>query len=432
MIWNEKYECMPRKGLEALQLERLKAVVKKVYDKVPFYRKSFDAAGIKPESVRTLEDLRRLPFTSKNDLRDNYPLGLLTVPQSEVREIHGSSGTTGKPIIVAYTGKDLDIWGEVMARTLACAGCEPGDVIQNAYGYGLFTGGLGLHGGILRLGAMVIPMSGGNSKRQIMLIEDMGAKAICCTPSYFLSLVETAEEMKVRFPDTKLRIAVLGAEPWTENMRREIEKRSGVLAIDIYGLSEIIGPGVSSECRCQNGLHINEDHFLPEVINPGTGEVLGDGEAGEIVFTSLTKDATPVIRFRTRDICSITHDKCECGRTAARMSRVTGRTDDMLIIRGVNVFPSQVESVLMAIEGAEPHYQIIVRREGPLDDMEVQVEVNERLFSDKIRGLEALEAKIRDELYAVLGLRVGVKLVEPKTIERSMGKAKRVIDMRGQ
>ena len=432
MIWDEKHERMSRKDLGALQLERLQGVVKKVYDKVPFYRAKLDAAGVKPADVKTLADLRKLPFTDKNDLRDNYPLGLLTVPQSEVREIHGSSGTTGKPIIVAYTNKDIDTWSEVMARTLANAGCNPGDVVQNAYGYGLFTGGLGVHYGGLRLGAMVIPMSGGNSKRQIMLIQDLGARAIGCTPSYFLSLIETAEEMGIDFRNTNLRIGVFGAEPWSENMRREIEKRSGVIAIDIYGLSEIIGPGVSGECEAQNGLHINEDHFLPETIDPDTGEVLENGEVGEMVFTTLTKDATPVLRFRTRDISSIARDKCGCGRTTARMSRVTGRTDDMLIIRGVNVFPSQIESVLMAVEGAEPHYQIVVRREGALDDMEVQVEVNERLFSDEIRGLEALEGKIGEELHSVLGLRVRVKLVEPKTIERSMGKAKRVIDMRGQ
>jgi len=432
MILDEKYECMARPDLEALQLDRLKAVAKKVYDKVPFYRAKMDADGVKPAAIRSLADLRRLSFTLKNDLRDNYPLGLLAVPASDIREIHGSSGTTGKPIIVAYTQVDLDIWSQVMARTFASAGCKPGDVIQNAYGYGLFTGGLGAHYGGLRLGAMVIPMSGGNSKRQVMLIQDLGARAIGCTPSYFLSLIETADEMKVDFRSTNLRIGVFGAEPWTENMRREIEKRSGVVAIDIYGLSEIIGPGVAAECECQDGLHINEDHFIPEVINPDTGEVLPDGVRGELVLTTITKDATPVLRFRTRDICSVTREKCKCGRTTARMSRVTGRTDDMLIIRGVNVFPSQIESVLMAIEGAEPHYQILVTRDGALDDLEVQVEVSESLFTDEIRGLEALGRKIADELYASLGLRVRVKLVEPKTIERSMGKAKRVIDMRGQ
>jgi phenylacetate-CoA ligase len=432
MILDKKHECMPHEELQALQLKRLKAVTKKVYEKVPFYRARFDAAKLAPGDIRTLRDLHKLPFTSKLDLRDCYPLGLLAVPQGEVREIHGSSGTTGKPIIVAYTQKDLDIWSDVMARTLASAGCEPGDVIQNAYGYGLFTGGLGAHYGGLRLGAMVIPMSGGNSKRQIMLIQDLGARAIGCTPSYFLSLIETAEEMNVRFQDTSLRIGVFGAEPWTENLRREIEKRSGLVAIDIYGLSEIIGPGVSAECPEQNGLHINEDHFLAEIINSETGEVLPEGSAGELVITTLTKDATPVLRFRTRDICSITREKCPCGRTTARMSRITGRTDDMLIIRGVNVFPSQIESVLMTIEGAEPHYQIVVRREGALDDLEVQVEVNEKVFSDEIRGLETLSAKISDELHSVVGLRVKVKLVEPKTIERSMGKAKRVIDLRGQ
>ena len=432
MIWDEKHECMSSKDMAALQLSRLKQVVGIAYTMVPFYREKLDAAGVKPDDIKSLADLRRLPFTSKLDLRDNYPLKLLAVSQSEICEIHGSSGTTGKPIIVAYTKEDIDLWSEVMARTLAAAGVEPGDVVQNAYGYGLFTGGLGAHYGGLRVGAMVIPMSGGNSMRQIMLIQDLATKAICCTPSYFLSLIETAEEMKVRFQDTSLRIGVFGAEPWSENMRREIEKRSGVLAIDIYGLSEVIGPGVAAECRFQRGLHINEDHFIPEIISPDTGETLPDGEIGELVFTTITKKATPVLRFRTRDICSLTREKCECGRTMARMSRVMGRTDDMLIIRGVNVFPSQIESVLMAIDGAEPHYQILVKRNGALDDLEVQVEVSERLFSDEIRGLEALERKISDQLHSVLSLRVHVKLVEPKTIERSMGKAKRVIDMRGK
>ncbi len=430
MIWDEKRECMERGELEALQLERLQAVVARVYEKVPFYRRRFDKAGVAPGDIKSLADLRRLPFTSKDDLRENYPLGLLTVPQAEVLEIHGSSGTTGKPVIMAYTKRDIDTWSEVMARTLAGAGAEPGDVVQNAYGYGLFTGGLGAHYGSLRLGAMVIPMSGGNSKRQVMMIQDLGSRAICCTPSYFLALAEVAEEAGVDFRSTNLRIAILGAEPWSDSMRREIEKKSGVTAIDIYGLTEIIGPGVASECAEQDGLHINEDHFLPEIINPETGEVLGDGETGELVITTITKEATPVLRFRTRDICSITHEPCACGRTLARMSRVAGRTDDMLIIRGVNVFPSQIESVLVGIEGAEPHYQIVIRREKALDDMEVQVEVSEKLFSDEIRGLETLEAKIRDELHSVLGLRVRVKLVEPRTIQRSMGKAKRVIDMR--
>ncbi len=432
MIWDDKHECMDRGRLEELQLERLVAIVAKVYDRVPFYRKKLDAAGVKPADIKSLSDLSKIPFTVKDDLRDNYPLGLLAVEAKEVREIHGSSGTTGKPIIVAYTEKDIDVWSEVMARTLACAGCEPGDVVQNAYGYGLFTGGLGAHYGGLRLGALVIPMSGGNSKRQVMVMQDLGSRAFCCTPSYFLALIETAAEMGVEISKTNLRIGVFGAEPWSESMRREIEKKSGVMAIDIYGLSEIIGPGVSSECSEQKGLHINEDHFLPEIINPDTGKVLGDGEVGELVITTITKDATPVLRFRTRDICSITHEKCACGRTLARMSRVMGRTDDTLIIRGINVFPSQIESVLVGIEGAEPHYQIIIRRDGALDDLEVQVEVSENLFTDEIRGLEALEAKIREELYAVLNLRVKVKLVEPRTIERSMGKAKRVFDMREQ
>ena len=432
MIWDRKHECMGRKELDALQLERLRKTVATVYDKVAFYTGKLDEAGVKPGDVKTLADLARLPFTCKDDLRDNYPLGLLAVKRDKVREIHGSSGTTGKPIIVAYTEGDIDNWSEVMARTLASAGCEPSDVIQNAYGYGLFTGGLGAHYGGQRLGALTIPMSGGNSKRQIMIAQDLGSRAICCTPSYFLALWETAQEAGVDLGSTNLEIGIFGAEPWSDSMRDEIEKKTGITAIDIYGLTEIIGPGVSSECCEQNGLHINEDHFLPEVINPDTGEVLGDGEVGELVVTSLTKEATPVIRFRTRDICSLNHEKCKCGRTLVRMSRVMGRTDDMLIIRGVNVFPSQIESVLVGIEGAEPHYQIVITRDGALDDMEVQVEVSEKLFSDEIRGLEKLEATIRDELYGVLGLRVHVKLVEPRTIERSMGKAKRVIDMRGQ
>ncbi len=432
MIWDEKHECMSRGDLDALQAERLRAVVAKVYDKVPFYRQRLDDAGVKPADIKSLADLRKLPFTVKDDLRTNYPLGLLTCPQSEVREIHGSSGTTGKPIIVAYTQGDIDTWSEVMARTLACGGIVPGDVVQNAYGYGLFTGGLGAHYGGLRIGATVIPMSGGNSRRQIMLIQDLGTRAICCTPSYFLSLLETADEMGVNIRDTDLEFGVFGAEPWSENMRREIERRSGIVAIDIYGLSEIIGPGVSSECRQQSGLHINEDHFLAEVIDPATGEAVAEGEVGELVITTLTKEATPVLRFRTRDICHMTRERCACGRTTARMSRVMGRTDDMLIVRGINVFPSQIESVLMAIEGAEPHYQIVLTKDGALDDLEVQVEVSERLFSDEIRGLEKLEGKIREDLNSVLSLRVRVKLVEPKTIERSMGKAKRVIDLRGQ
>ncbi|MHB8841563.1 MAG: phenylacetate--CoA ligase family protein [Candidatus Aquicultor sp.] len=429
MIWNKEYEAMPREQLHNLQLERLQATVKRVYESVPMYKKRFDEKGIKPDIIKTLDDLSKLPFTVKTDLRDNYPFGLFAVPMTDIVRLHASSGTTGKSIVVGYTKKDIDTWSELMARTLSAAGTTSDDVVHNAYGYGLFTGGMGIHYGAERVGASVVPISGGNTKRQITIMEDFGSTILACTPSYALFLAEAAQEMGVA-GSLKLKAGVFGAEPWSNNMRIELEKKLGILAIDIYGLSEIIGPGVAFECPEKDGLHINEDHFMVEVIDPDTGEVLPEGQKGELVFTSLTKEGFPVIRYRTRDISAVTYEKCGCGRTIARMDRVTGRTDDMLIIRGVNVFPSQIESVLMQIEGTEPHYVLVVDRKGTMDVLQVQVEVNERFFTDEVKGMEAFERKIKREIESILNISVDVKLVEPKTIQRSEGKAKRVIDNR--
>ena len=432
MIWNEEFETLPREALEALQLKRLKATVERVYETVPFYKKKFDELGVKPSHVKTLKDLQLLPFTIKNDLRDNYPFGLFSVPMEQVVRVHASSGTTGKPIVVGYTKRDIDTWAELIARTLFCAGVHRGDIVHNAYGYGLFTGGLGLHYGAEKVGASVIPISGGNTKRQIIIMQDFGPTAITCTPSYALHLGEVAEEMGLNpAKDFKLRVGCFGAEPWSENMREQIEKKFNIDAIDIFGLTEVIGPGVSSEClEAKKGLHVFEDHFIPEIIDPATGKALPYGEKGELVFTSITKEAFPVIRYRTRDISVLYPEICKCGRTFVRMQRITGRTDDMLIIRGVNVFPSQIESVLMQIEGVEPHYQLIVDREGNLDTLEVQVEVNEKVFSDEIKQLERLEKRIEKDIKELFGVTCKCKLVEPKTIQRSEGKAKRVIDKR--
>jgi phenylacetate-CoA ligase len=432
MIWNEEFETLPREALEALQLKRLKATVERVYETVPFYKKKFDELGVKPSQVKTLKDLQLLPFTIKNDLRDNYPFGLFSVPMEQVVRVHASSGTTGKPIVVGYTKRDIDTWAELIARTLSCAGVHRGDIVHNAYGYGLFTGGLGLHYGAEKVGASVIPISGGNTKRQIIIMQDFGPTVITCTPSYALHLGEVAEEMGLNpAKDFKLRVGCFGAEPWSENMREQIEKKFNIDAIDIFGLSEVIGPGVSSEClEAKKGLHVFEDHFIPEIIDPDTGNVLPYGEKGELVFTSITKEAFPVIRYRTRDISVLYPEICKCGRTFVRMQRVTGRSDDMLIIRGVNVFPSQIESVLMQVEGVEPHYLLIVDREGNLDTLEVQVEVNEKVFSDEIKQLERLEKRIEKDIKEMFGVTCKCKLVEPKTIQRSEGKAKRVIDKR--
>ncbi len=431
MIWNDEFETLPREAMEALQLKRLRDLVDRLYATVPFYRKTLGAAGYKPGDLRKLEDLARLPFTTKDDLRDNYPFGLFAVPMERVVRIHASSGTTGKPTVVGYTRRDVETWSELMARTLSSGGATNRDIVHNAYGYGLFTGGLGAHYGAERIGAAVIPMSGGNTKRQILIMKDFGSTILLSTPSYALNIAEVMAEEGVSPDDLKLKCGLFGAEPWTEGMRREIEKTLKIHALDIYGLSEVIGPGVASEClEAKQGLHVFEDHFIPEVIDPATGRQLPYGQTGELVFTTLTKEAFPVLRYRTRDVSRLIPTPCTCGRTLLRMERVSGRTDDMLIIRGVNVFPSQIESVLMAVEGVEPHYQLIVTREGSLDVLEVQVEINESVFSDEIKGLERLARRVEEDIKDLLGVSCKVRLVEPKTIQRSEGKAKRVIDKR--
>ncbi|MBD3265556.1 AMP-binding protein [bacterium] len=430
MIWNPEMECMPVAERRAYQFYRLKNVVRKCYEYIPCYQKKFEEKGITPDSIQSLDDIHKLPFTSKLDLRDNYPFGMFAVPMERIVRVHSSSGTTGKPVVVGYTQNDIDTWAELMARTLGCAGGTSEDIVQVAYGYGLFTGGLGAHYGAERLGATVVPISGGNTQRQVMLMQDFGSTILACTPSYSLFIAEVCEEMGVNPADLKLKAGVFGAEPWSNAMRDEIEKRMFLKAIDIYGLSEIIGPGVASECLEQKGLHIFDDHFYPEVIDPETEEPVPYGEKGELVFTCLTKEAFPVLRFRTRDITCLYEEPCACGRTHIRMDRISGRTDDMLIIRGVNVFPSQIEEVLVNTQGVEPHYVITVEKQGVLDILSIQVEVEERLFSDEIRRLEELQDSIQKQIEVMLGLSVQVKLVEPKTIERSMGKAKRVIDKR--
>ena len=431
MIYNEEFETLPREAIEALQLKRLQQVVSRVYHTVGFYRKAFDNAGVTPDDIRSLEDLKRLPFTCKQDLRDNYPFGLFSVPMSNIVRLHASSGTTGKPTVVGYTQRDIETWATLMARSFVAAGLSKNDIIHNAYGYGLFTGGLGAHYGAEKLGASVIPMSGGSTKKQIMLLQDFGPTAICCTPSYLLYLAEAGKEMGVDMSSLRLRVGILGAEPWSERMREQIERALDITALDIYGLSEIMGPGVAMECiegRC--GLHIYEDHFIVEVIDPATGEALPYGKTGELVFTTITKEAFPLIRYRTKDITRLMPQVCKCGRTFVRMERVSGRSDDMLIIRGVNVFPSQIESVLLEIDGLEPHYQLIVDREGSLDTLEVQVEVREKIFSDEIRELQNMEKRITKDIKDYLGVTAKVKLVEPKSLQRFEGKAQRVIDKR--
>jgi phenylacetate-CoA ligase len=430
MIWNRERETLPDGKKKALQNELLKIMIRRLYDKIPFYKEKFDSDQIKPEDVYAISDIKNLPFTTKDDLRQNYPFGMFAVPMDKIVEIHTSSGTTGKPVIGGYTSADISLWGEVMARCLAASGTTSNDIVQNAYGYGLFTGGLGVHYGARRIGANVIPISGGNTKRQIMILEDFGSTILTCTPSYSLYLAEVGEEMGINFKNLPLKAGNFGAEPWSNNMRKEIESRLGLLALDIYGLTEIIGPGVGNECQHKIGVHICDDHFYPEIINPETGEVLPYGEVGELVITTLTREATPLLRYRTRDITKLIPGQCKCGRTSIRMQRIMGRTDDMLIIRGVNVFPSQIEEVLVRVEGVEPHYQIIVERIGTLDELTVEIEMNEKLISDEIKNLERLENRIRAEIESILGIKIGVKLVEPKTITRSEGKARRVIDKR--
>ncbi len=429
MIWNKQAECMPREKLTLLQNERLAKTIRRCYNNVPLYRAKFDEANIKPEDIKSISDIKLLPFTTRDDLRDSYPFGMFAVPMDDVVRIHSSSGTTGKLKVVGYTENDIKTWAESMARTISAGGAGKTDIIQNAYGYGMFTGGLGIHYGAERVGATVIPISGGNTKRQIMVMQDFGSTMLTCTPSYALYLADTAIEMGA-IDNLKLKYGLLGAEPWTANMRKEIEKKLNIRTTDIYGLSEIIGPGVASECEAQNGLHVYDDLFYPEIIDPNTLEVLPPGTPGELVFTSLTKEALPILRYRTRDLSVLNYEECPCGRTHVRMGRITGRTDDMLIIRGVNVFPSQIESVLLEIDETEPHYLIVVNREGMLDNLEIWVEVNRSILSDEIRGLENLTRKIQHEIHNVLGLTAAIKLVEPKTIERSEGKAKRVIDNR--
>lgn len=430
MIWNKEAECMSKEDKERLQLERLKEIVSTAYEKVPFYQERFKKAGIRPEDIQSLGDLEKLPFTTKTDLRDAYPFGMFAVPEEDIVEVHTSSGTTGKPTVSGYTRKDLEIWGEVMARALNMALAEKSDRIQNCYGYGLFTGGLGVHYGAQQVGATVIPISAGNTQRQVEILQDFKTSVITCTPSYALYLGEVLEKQGVDIKDLNLKSGVFGAEMWTEEMRDEIEKRLGLIALNIYGLTEIIGPGVAQECPEKRGLHIFEDHFYPEIIDPKTREVLGEGKKGELVLTTLTREGMPIIRFRTKDITALRYEKCGCGRTMVRMDRITGRTDDMLKIRGVIVFPSQIERALLKIEGLDPHYQIIVTRPHHLDELEVQVEASPILFSDEVKHVEEVKKMIEKRIHSELGLRVNVTLVEPESLPRSEGKAVRVIDKR--
>jgi phenylacetate-CoA ligase len=429
-IWDPEHECMQVSALRDLQLDRLKKVVRKLWKRVPYYRQKMQAVGVTPADIRTLEDIRKLPFTTKDDLRLCYPYEAFAEPLDKVVRIHASSGTTGKPTVVGYTRHDLDTWSNLVARFLVAGGLTSKDIVHIAFSYGLFTGGFGLHYGAERVGAAVIPASAGRSERQISIMKDFGATALVCTPSYAIYLAEVMQTLGVTPDQIKLRVGFFGAEFWTDRMRVEIQDKLHVFATDNYGLSEIIGPGVSGECFQQKGMHIWEDHFYPELIDPDTCEPREPGRGGELVLTTLTKEAIPLIRYRTRDICRLMTDVCPCGRTGVRMSKVSGRSDDMLIIRGVNVFPSQVEEVLLEVKGALPHYQLVVQREGLLDCLEVRVEVSEVYFSDEMRKLHEMERMIERKLENLLGLRAGVKLVEPKTIERSEGKAKRVLDLR--
>lgn len=429
-IWNSEYETMPRKQLEDVQLTRLQETVKRVYENVEIYREKMDQAGIKPEDIKTIDDLATLPFTVKQDLRKAYPYGMFTCPMTDVTEIHASSGTTGKQTVVGLTEFDVGIWTEITARALSAMGVNKNSIVQTSYGFGLFTGGFGAHYGARQIGASAIPMSSGNSKRQIVAMTDFGSTFLCCTPSYALSLAETLIDQGFTKDDISLEGGAFGAEPWTEEMRAQIEDKLGLKAYDIYGLSEIMGPGVGYECAEQSGMHINEDHFIVEVIDPETGEVVPDGSMGEIVFSCITKEALPLIRYRTRDLATINKGMCRCGRTFARMSKPIGRSDDMLIIRGVNVFPSQIEEVIIKTDGIEPHYQIIVDRVDNKDTLEVLIEISPEQFTDEIKGLEKISRNVSAEILFVLGVKATVKLVEPKTIARSEGKAIRVIDKR--
>ena len=428
--WNEHFECMPREEIKILQSRRLQKLVDRVYNNVPHYREKMIAAGVEPGDIRSVDDIVKLPFTVKQDLRDNYPFGLMAVPMSEIVRLHASSGTTGKPIVVGYTRKDLSIWSEVVARCLTAYGITKNDSVQVSYGYGLFTGGLGAHGGVENIGGTVIPMSSGNTQKQIQLMHDFGAKGLACTPSYALYLAETIHNSGIPLEEFQLRVGAFGAEPWTENMRKELEQKLNIKAYDIYGLTEICGPGVGGECECQNGTHLWEDHFFPEIVDPVTLQPVPEGEQGELVFTTLTKEGMPMIRYRTRDLTHLIYEKCECGRTAVRMGRILGRSDDMMIIRGVNVFPSQVESVLLEMPEFEPHYLIVVDRVNNTDTFQIQVEVRPDYYSDEMNKMIALKKKIAARMQSVIGIQPDIKIVEPRSLERSMGKAKHVIDNR--
>ncbi len=431
MIFNEKAETMASCDRQKIQLERWQALVKNVYENVPFYREKFDKHNVHPSDLKTLEDVAKFPFTTKYELRETYPFKLLAVDKKDIVEVHTSSGTTGTPVVGAYTKEDLEMWSEAVARCLCMTGATSQSVLQNGYGYGLFTGGIGIHYGTRKLGANVIPISAGNTERQLKMINDFGTSILTCTPSYALFLCEKAKEIGLDFSKTELKTGIFGAEPWSNSMRKEIENSMSIKAYDIYGLTEIVGPGVSCECEEQNGLHINEDFFYPEIINPETGEVLPDGEKGELVFSTINKFGAPIIRYRTRDITYIYNEKCSCGRTLRKMHRLMGRTDDMLIIKGVNVFPSQIEEILIEIEETQPHYQIIVDRGNThLDSLEIQVEVEQNFFSDETKKMEAIKKKINNTMKNRLGINAKITLVEPKSIERSTGKAKRVIDKR--
>ena len=431
MIFDMDKETMPREQLQELQLRRLKDMCHRIYANVPFYRRRFDEIGMTPSDIRSLDDLKNLPFTEKQDLRNGYPFGMFAVPRENIVRLHSSSGTTGKATVVGYTRRDIENWAGLVARCLAMAGVTARDTVHVAYGYGLFTGGLGAHYGVERLGATVIPMSGGSTKRQIQILRDFGADAICCTPSYALFLYEAGIEAGVDFAKLPLRVGVFGAEPWSEEMRRDIERKMHISATNIYGLSEVMGPGVAMECaKAKDGMHIFEDHFLPEIIDPVTGEQLPEGSTGELVLTTLTKEGIPLLRYRTRDITSLNYEPCACGRTHVRMNRITGRSDDMLIIRGVNVFPTQIEGILLDTEGVSPHYQLILTRDGSLDNVEVQVELSEASFSDAVRGIQQIENRIQKSIKEFLGVTTKVRLVNPRTIARSEGKAVRVIDRR--
>ena len=431
-IWDPLHECLERKDLERLQLERLRSTLERVA-KVPCYKDKFAASGLSPGDIHSLDDMAKLPFTTKEDLRQNYPYGMFAVPMRDVVRIHSSSGTTGKPTVVGYSRKDLDDWSGLVARFMTAAGVLPDDIVHIAFGYGLFTGAFGLHYGAELIGSAVIPMSGGNTERQIMILKDYEATALVCTPSYALTLADRIEKMG---HDARtylsLKVGLFGGEPWSEGLRREIEERLNIVATDNYGLSEIVGPGVAGECLCKKGMHIFEDHFIPEIIDPDTGKVLPHGEKGELVLTNIVQEAIPLIRYRTRDITRLNYDKCDCGRTMVRMEKTMGRSDDMLIIKGVNVFPTQIEEVLFQVEGCEPHYQLIVEREGTLDTLEVQVEVNENIFFDEMRKQRAFVEMLEKRLATNIGLHAKIKLVEPSAMPRHEGKANRIIDKRNK